>query len=137
METPLPNVAELTFFLEQIGVGLGQEEMQRILLALKQLVDIQPLQHCRFWGKILGIEGNYIVAEVEFRDGEEEEEEVEGAEEVQEDNEKEEQAQEEEEVIKATKVIYYCPLCIWLIVLSFCLAGSRPQVKLQTTCPSP
>lgn len=136
METPLPNVAELTFFLEQIGVGLGQEEMQRILLALKQLVDIQPLQRCRFWGKILGIEGNYIVAEVEFRDGEEEEE-VEGAEEVQEDKEKEEQAQEEEEVIKATEVIYHCPLYTRLILLSFCLAGSRPQVKLQTTRPSP
>ncbi|KAK3508762.1 hypothetical protein QTP70_004239 [Hemibagrus guttatus] len=106
METPLPNVTELTFFLEQIGVGLGREEMQRILLALKQLVDIQPLQRCRFWGKILGIEGNYIVAEVEFREGEEEEEEVEGAEEVQEDKEKEEQAQEEDELDPVPKSSY-------------------------------
>ncbi|KAM9441344.1 radial spoke head protein 4 homolog A [Clarias gariepinus] len=87
METPLPNMTELTFFLEQIGVGLGREEMQRILLALKQLVDSQPLQRCRFWGKILGIEWNYIVAEVEYRDGEEEEDEAE--QETQEDEEKE------------------------------------------------
>lgn len=98
METPLPNVTELTFFLEQIGVGLGREEMQRILLAMKQLVDMQPMQHCRFWGKILGIEGNYIVAEVEYRDSEEEEEE--GVDKLHEDNEKEGETKNEDEVIK-------------------------------------
>lgn len=102
-------MAEINFFLEQIGVGLGREEMHRILLALKQLVDIQPLQRCRFWGKILGIEGNYIVAEVEFRDGdnEEEEEDDEGAEEGQEDNEKEGHAHEEDEVVKVLKSFLY------------------------------
>ncbi|MCI4394535.1 hypothetical protein PGIGA_G00169920 [Pangasianodon gigas] len=107
METPLPNVTELTFFLEQIGVGLGREEMQRILLALKQLVDMQPLQRCRFWGKMLGIEGNYIVAEVEYRDGEEEEEE--GVEEMQEDKEKEGEAQEEDELDPFPKSSYKPP----------------------------
>lgn len=103
METPLPNVAELTFYLEQIGVGVGREEMHRILLSLKQLVDLQPLQRCRFWGKILGVETNYIVAEVEFREGEEEEE---GAEEEQED-----EAEDEDEVIAITKVILSLVLC--------------------------
>ncbi|XP_060719503.1 radial spoke head protein 6 homolog A [Tachysurus vachellii] len=106
LETPLPNLAEINFFLEQIGVGLGREEMHRILLALKQLVDIQPLQHCRFWGKILGIEGNYIVAEVEFRDGDEEEEEEE---EGQEDNENEEHAREEDELDPVPKSSYKQP----------------------------
>ncbi|MGL5072508.1 MAG: hypothetical protein ACRC61_14750, partial [Aeromonas salmonicida] len=78
-------------------------EMHRILLSLKQLVDLQPLQRCRFWGKILGVETNYIVAEVEFREGEEEEEEEEeeGAEEEQEDEAGE--AQDEDEVIAITK----------------------------------
>ena len=56
---------------------MGREEMMRIFLALKQLVDNYPLQMCRFWGKILGSEKNYIVAEVEYREGEEEEEEEE------------------------------------------------------------
>lgn len=107
METPLPNVTELTFFLEQIGVGLGREEMQRILLALKQLVDMQPLQRCRFWGKILGIEGNYIVAEVEYRDGEEEEEE--GVEEMHEDKEKKGEAGEEDELDPLPKSNYKPP----------------------------
>ncbi|XP_060769184.1 radial spoke head protein 4 homolog A [Neoarius graeffei] len=94
MATPLPNVPELTFFLEQIGVGLGREEMQRIFLALKQLVDTQPLQCCRFWGKILGIEANYIIAEVEYKDGEGEEEEEE---EIHEDEDKKGEAQEDDE----------------------------------------
>lgn len=105
METALPNVTELTFFLEQIGVGLGREEMQRILLALKQLVDMQPLQRCRFWGKVLGIEANYIVAEVEYRDSEEEEEEA--VEEKQEDKEKDGETLNENEVIKVTEGIHF------------------------------
>ncbi|KAJ8275671.1 hypothetical protein COCON_G00074230 [Conger conger] len=75
VETPLPNLAEQSFYLEQAGVGLPREELQRIHLALKQLVDAQPLQTCRFWGKILGTQANYLVAEVDFREGEEEDEE--------------------------------------------------------------
>lgn len=76
METALPNVSEIGFFLEQAGVGLGREEMQRVFLALKQLVESQALLHCRLWGKILGTESSYIVAEAEYREGEEEEEQV-------------------------------------------------------------
>jgi len=51
VETPLPNVMELAFNFEQAGTGLGREEMFRIFLALKQLVDTYPLQTVRFWGK--------------------------------------------------------------------------------------
>ncbi|XP_034555973.1 radial spoke head protein 6 homolog A [Notolabrus celidotus] len=74
VDTPFPNVNEIGFYLEQAGVGLGREEMQRIFLALKQLVESQSLQRCRFWGKILGTQSSYIVAEAEYREGEEEEE---------------------------------------------------------------
>lgn len=56
-------MSELSFYLEQAGVGLGREEMQRIFLALKQLVESQLLLQCRLWGKILGTENSYIVAE--------------------------------------------------------------------------
>lgn len=120
----------LTFYFEQAGVGLSREEMFRLFLALKQLVDSKPLQMVRFWGKklsnrpvniyifmchccilcrilsalsacdsqllymytcilasdwkwfcsnfagkVFGIESNYYVAEVEYREGEEEDEE--------------------------------------------------------------
>ncbi|KAM7388810.1 hypothetical protein PAMP_024957 [Pampus punctatissimus] len=74
VETPLPNVSEIGFYMEQAGVGLGREEMQRIFLALKQLVESQALQRCRLWGKVLGTESSYIIAEAEYREGEEEEE---------------------------------------------------------------
>ena len=41
----------LTFYFEQAGIGLSREEMFRIFLALKQLVDTKPLQMVRFWGR--------------------------------------------------------------------------------------
>ena len=66
---------ENSFFFEQAGIGLNREEIIRIWLALKRLVDTHPLQHVRFWGKIFGTEQNYVVAEVEYRDGEDEEQE--------------------------------------------------------------
>lgn len=53
METPLPDLMNLTFYFEQAGVGLSREEMFRLFLALKQLVDSKPLQMVRFWGKKL------------------------------------------------------------------------------------
>lgn len=77
VETPLPNLMELCFFFEQAGVGLNREEIVRIWLALKNLVDTHPLLHVRFWGKIFGTQQNYLIAEVEYREGEEEEEEEE------------------------------------------------------------
>ncbi|XP_077062721.1 radial spoke head protein 4 homolog A isoform X1 [Siphateles boraxobius] len=95
VDSPLPNVAELAFFFEQAGVGLGKEEMQRIFLALKQLVDTQCLQRCRIWGKILGTQSNYLVAEGEFREGEGEEEE--STEPSNEDEEREEESQEDKD----------------------------------------
>ncbi|XP_034036079.1 radial spoke head protein 4 homolog A-like isoform X2 [Thalassophryne amazonica] len=67
----LPHVNETGFYLEQAGVGFGREELQRISLALKQLVESQLLQRCRLWGKILGMESSYIVAEAESKEAEE------------------------------------------------------------------
>ncbi|XP_074616257.1 radial spoke head protein 4 homolog A-like isoform X5 [Acropora palmata] len=93
VETPLPDLMNLVFFFEQAGIGLSREEMFRVFLALKQLVDSKPLQMVRFWGKVFGIECNYYIAEVEYREGEEEEEEEE---EEQGEGETEEQPKEED-----------------------------------------
>ena len=46
---------------------------------MKKLVDVQPLQKVRFWGKIFGLEQNYYIVEAEYRDGEEPEEATEEA----------------------------------------------------------
>jgi len=91
----LPNIMELCFFFEQAGIGLNREEMIRVWLALKSLVDNYPLQHVRFWGKIFGTEQNYYVAEVEYREGDEEEEEEEEPEEEQQDEEQPKEGDEE------------------------------------------
>lgn len=66
---------ESAFYFQQAGVGLSSDESFRIFMALKQLVEQQPIHTCRFWGKILGLSHSYLVAEVEFREGEEEVEE--------------------------------------------------------------
>ncbi|NXR77360.1 RSH4A protein, partial [Pycnonotus jocosus] len=94
----LPNVMETAFYFEQAGIGLSKDESYYIFLALKNLIHVQPIQTCRFWGKILGLEMNYIIAEVQLREGEEEEEtgeEGEGT--TAEEEEKIGEAEEEEE----------------------------------------
>ena len=59
----------------QAGVGLSREEMVRIWLSLKTLVKAHKFSSVRFWGKVFGIENNYLVAEVQYVEGEEEEDE--------------------------------------------------------------
>ena len=92
VETPLPNVSEIGFYLEQAGVGLGREELHRIFLALKQLVESQMLLRCRLWGKILGTESSYIIAEALCKEMDEEEEQK-----TEEEAEKEERPTDNEE----------------------------------------
>ncbi|NXS57611.1 RSH4A protein, partial [Brachypteracias leptosomus] len=107
-ETPLPNVMETAFYFEQAGIGLSKDESYHIFLALKNLISVQPIQTCRFWGKILGLEMNYIIAEVQYHEGEEEEEteeeEVieERGEGMGEDEDKEEEKDEEDKPLKST-----------------------------------
>ncbi|NXN14668.1 RSH4A protein, partial [Indicator maculatus] len=102
-DTPLPNVMETAFYFEQAGIGLSKDESYHIFLALKNLISVQPIQTCRFWGKILGLEMNYIIAEVQCQEGEEEEEAEE--EELIEEEEKEmgEVEDEDEETEKEDK----------------------------------
>jgi len=69
----------LSFYLEQSGIGLSREEMIRIWLALRTLVESQPVENVRFWGKILGTERNYVVAEVQWREGEGDDDEMEAS----------------------------------------------------------
>lgn len=89
-ECILPNILELANHFEETGICLGRDEIFRIYLALKRLTETFPLASCRFWGKVQGTKHNYIIAETQFREGEddleEEEEEEENNEEEEEDN---------------------------------------------------
>nr|XP_033809507.1 radial spoke head protein 6 homolog A [Geotrypetes seraphini] len=109
METTLPYVTELAFHFEQAGVGLSRDETTRIFLALKQLVESQPIQKCRFWGKILGIEFNYIIAEVEYREGEDELDQEEEAEEMEQESELKDEEEKEEPEDEPPKSTYKPP----------------------------
>nr|XP_044990121.1 radial spoke head protein 6 homolog A-like [Jaculus jaculus] len=80
-EGPVPDIMEAAYYFQQADVGLGLDESLLIFLALKQLAKQQPVRTCRFWGKILGVERSYLVAEVELREGEEEAEDEEAEEE--------------------------------------------------------
>ena len=48
IESPLPNLLDLFFYFEQVGIGFSREEVFRLWLALKHLVDTQPVQHVRW-----------------------------------------------------------------------------------------
>ncbi|XP_004702077.1 radial spoke head protein 4 homolog A isoform X2 [Echinops telfairi] len=141
-ENCLPNVMESAFYFEQAGVCLGTDATYRIFLALKQLTDTHPIHKCRFWGKILGLEMNYLVAEVEFREGEDEEEGEEedvadekanGESEVDEDEEDElpkpfykapQAVPKEESRTGANKYVYFV-----------CSEPGRPWIKLPSVTP--
>jgi len=69
--SPLPDMQELLYYFEQGGVGLGREEWIKVYFALKKLTDTVSVTSCRFWGKILGLQKNYYIAEVQFRDEDE------------------------------------------------------------------
>ncbi|XP_068599831.1 radial spoke head protein 6 homolog A [Brachionichthys hirsutus] len=136
--TGFPNVSEVGFYLEQAGVGLGREETQRILLALQQLLESQALLRCRLWGKVLGTESSYVVAEGDHKEDEEEEsaeEEEKGVETPQNDSEMDQlpkstykpQAAVPKEVngTGANKLVYYV-----------CREPGLPWVKLPSVTPA-
>jgi hypothetical protein len=54
--------------LEWAGVSLGLEESYRLGLALKHLAHKFSARELRFWGKIQGLEGDYVIAEGEVDD---------------------------------------------------------------------
>jgi radial spoke head protein 4A len=70
---PVQDFTDQSNYLEWAGVGLGREESFRVHMALKHLAAAKPVRNLRFWGKLLGTAGDYIVAEGEM-DAEDEEE---------------------------------------------------------------
>ncbi|KAJ3088786.1 Radial spoke head protein 4 A [Quaeritorhiza haematococci] len=65
----LPDIMELSKLWEWAGVSFGQEEMFVLFLSLRRLAEEKPLKSVRLWGKIFGLQKNYIVVEGELREG--------------------------------------------------------------------
>uniref|UniRef100_A0A8B9ISH7 Radial spoke head component 4A n=1 Tax=Amazona collaria TaxID=241587 RepID=A0A8B9ISH7_9PSIT len=147
-ETSLPNVMETAFYFEQAGIGLSKDESYHIFLALKKLISVQPVpQTCRFWGKILGLEMNYIIAEVQYGEGAEEEEteEEEPIEEEEKGMTEFEDEEEEEEKDEPPKSTYKPPPTIPKeengtgankYVYFVCNEPGNPWVKLPPVTPA-
>ncbi|NXC53715.1 RSH4A protein, partial [Aleadryas rufinucha] len=148
----LPNVMETAFYFEQAGIGLDKDESYYILLSLKNLINVQPIQTCRFWGKILGLEMNYIIAETQLHEGEggeeeetAEEEEAIVAEEEKEMDEAEEEGEEKEKEAEPPKSTYKPPPEIPKegngtgtnkYIYFVCNEPGKPWVKLPPVTPA-
>jgi radial spoke head protein 4A len=65
----IPDILDLAHLWEWAGVSFGKEETFKVFLSLKRLVELKPLKSVRLWGKILGLQGSYIIAEGELREG--------------------------------------------------------------------
>jgi hypothetical protein len=58
-------MSKLAWMLDQLGVGLSEEEMYGVQLQLKKLGEMPQykLKHVRFFGKVHGIYQNYYIFE--------------------------------------------------------------------------
>jgi radial spoke head protein 4A len=60
---------DLAVLWEWAGVSLGREETYLMFLSIKKLVEQKQLKSVRLWGKVLGRDANYIIAEAELKEG--------------------------------------------------------------------
>jgi len=68
----MPDLLDLANLLEWAGVSLGKEETFKVNLAIKKLVTDKNLKSVRFFGKIFGLEKDYMIVESERGDAVEE-----------------------------------------------------------------
>ena len=61
-----PNLVSDMEWMNQVGVGLTRDETELLQLALHKLIQTNPLDNARFWGKINTIQGDYYIAEVTY-----------------------------------------------------------------------
>ena len=69
----ISDIMEDRQLLRWAGIDLGEEECYRLRQSLKKLVKEKSAKDIRFWGKIYGIERDYIVVEGVGEAGEDEE----------------------------------------------------------------
>ena len=87
---------------QSLNTGAAKEELFRISLATKQLLENNPLKSVRLFGKIFGKTKDYIIIESEYKEGESDQEN--GLEEQEKPQTNEEGEEEEESDIQKTKL---------------------------------
>ncbi|EDV20309.1 Radial spoke head protein 4-like protein A [Trichoplax sp. H2] len=146
-DLPLPDLMDIAHYFEQAGVGLSQMEVYRVFLALKTLAENYPLQTVRFWGKIIGLHGNYYIAETQYREGEDDDEDDLEDEEIEEDDrgDESENGSDEEDEDELPKSNYKPPPTIPRednrtgankYIYFVCSEPGKPWVKLPHVTPT-
>ncbi|KAI8806047.1 radial spokehead-like protein-domain-containing protein [Cladochytrium replicatum] len=76
----IPDIMDYSKLWEWAGITFGKDETFLLFLSIKKLVQDKPLKSVRLWGKILGLNANYVVVEAELKDNviDEEDEKVNG-----------------------------------------------------------
>ncbi|OHT01065.1 Flagellar radial spoke protein [Tritrichomonas foetus] len=69
-EGEVPNTLSDLRFLSQVGVGLTDREANLLQQSIQKLVRSKPIATAHFWGKVMGVDRDYYIVEVEFNDGE-------------------------------------------------------------------
>ncbi|XP_052280240.1 radial spoke head protein 6 homolog A-like [Dreissena polymorpha] len=65
----IPDMQRIAMLMETAGVGLPREEFVRLALALREITEANTaVKSIRYWGKILGTNHNYHVAEAELNE---------------------------------------------------------------------
>ncbi|KAL1495835.1 hypothetical protein AB1Y20_016695 [Prymnesium parvum] len=65
-DVSIPNLIEEADFLSVAGVGLSKEEAYRVYVSLHKLQKLKELESIRFFGKILGTQAHYYIAEASY-----------------------------------------------------------------------
>ncbi|KAJ3222575.1 Radial spoke head protein 4 A [Clydaea vesicula] len=68
-EAEIPDIMELSKLWEWGGVSFGQDETFVLSLSIKKLALEKNLKSVRLWGKIFGLQSNYIIVEGELKEG--------------------------------------------------------------------
>ena len=66
------NLVDDVRFFEMAGVGLSLNEARVLQASLRSLACARTLSHCRLFGKVLGVHGNYYIAESSYVPSEDE-----------------------------------------------------------------
>jgi len=62
----LPDVVAEQALFQAFGEGLPEADAYRVFVALKRLLDKEPLAKIRLWGKIIGTKKDYYIAEAKI-----------------------------------------------------------------------
>jgi radial spoke head protein 4A len=138
----MPDILEEARMFEWGGIGFGHDETFRVMLSVKQLLEVtsflllltvyktHPLKSVRLFGKIFGRNNDYLICETEYKEGEREPEQV--PEVVHKEDEDEEE--EEDKVINKKDLVLEVPEEVGIgsnkFVYWVCTSGElMPSVK--------